>query len=399
MSKTTYHLENMCCPTEEKMVRRRLEPMAGVERLSFDLLERRLTITHTLDEAILHQTLESMGLGPQPVTTSQDSAGTSGRQAPWAVLGVAGGLALASESLSLSGWAENSAAVVGLAVTAMVLGGRDTLRKGWLALRSLTLNINFLMTIAILGAMVIGEWPEAATVTVLFGVAEALERLAMDRARSAIRKLLELAPELAWLVDEQGQLRETPVGEIQVGQRVRVRPGERIPLDGNVVSGSSSVNQAPITGESMPVEKSAGDPIFAGTINGRGSFDFEVSANRGQTTLDRIIAVVQQAQSDRAPTQRFVDRFARYYTPLMLILATLTAALPPLIWDQAPLEWIYRALVLLVIACPCALVISTPVSVVSGLTAAARAGILIKGGAYLEAGRGPKSWLWIKPEP
>lgn len=224
-------------------------------------------------------------------------------------------------------------------------------------------------------------------VTFLFGIAEMIEAYSLDRARNAIAGLMSLTPEVAMVLGKEGDWREVQADKVEVGDMVRVRPGERIPLDGEVVTGSSSVNQAPITGESLPVQKTAGDTVFAGTVNEKGLLELRVTANTGGTTLARIIRAVQQAQSQKAPTQGFVDRFARYYTPVVVILALLLALVPPLLFKAAFTPWIYKALVLLVIACPCALVISTPVTVVSGLAAAARLGILVKGGVYLEEGR------------
>jgi Cd2+/Zn2+-exporting ATPase len=202
---------------------------------------------------------------------------------------------------------------------------------------------------------------------------------------------MEMSPEIATVQDESGQSREVNASTVTVGQIVRVKPGERIPLDGIVVTGQSTVNQAPITGESLPVEKKAGDPVFAGTINERGVLEFRVTSDKGHTTLARIIRTVQEAQAERAPTQRFVDHFARYYTPGVVIFAMMVAVVPPLFFGAAFAPWLYKALVMLVIACPCALVISTPVTVVSGLAAAARRGILVKGGVYLEQGRNMKA--------
>ena len=244
--------------------------------------------------------------------------------------------------------------------------------------------------------MVIGEWPEAAMVMVLFALAEAIESLSLDRARNAIRKLMAMAPETATVKADDGRWAETLAREVAVGALVRVGPGERIPLDGEVTEGSSAVNQAPITGESMPVEKAPGDQVFAGTINGTGSFEYRVTKTADDSTLARIIHAVEEAQGSRAPTQRFVDRFARIYTPVVFALAIVVAVLPPLAFGEPWLTWVYRALVLLVIGCPCALVISTPVTVVSGLAAAAQRGILIKGGAYLEEGRKLKAVAFDK---
>jgi Cd2+/Zn2+-exporting ATPase len=243
------------------------------------------------------------------------------------------------------------------------------------------------MSIAVIGAIAIGEWPEAAVVIFLFALAELIETLSLERAKNAIRGLMAMTPETATVRLDSGEWREVAAAEVQVGQTARVRPGERIPLDGSVTAGGSSVNQAPITGESMPVMKAAGDPVFAGTLNERGMLEFRVTANKGHTTLDRIIRSVQEAQGQRAPTQRFVDQFARYYTPAVVVFAVLVAAVPPLLFGAAFEPWLYKALVMLVIACPCALVISTPVTVVSGLAAAARHGLLVKGGVHLENGR------------
>jgi Cd2+/Zn2+-exporting ATPase len=282
---------------------------------------------------------------------------------------------------------ESSWPVIGLALVSIAIGGRDTLRKGLVALRTLTLNINFLMALAVAGAVAIGQWPEAAMVTFLFGVAEMVEAASMDRARNAIRGLLEMAPDMAMMQDQAEQWHEVRTEEVGVGARVRVRPGERIPLDGTVKEGHSTVNQAPITGESLPVEKAVGDAVFAGSVNERGAFEFEVTARASDSTLARIARAVQQAQAQQAPTQRFIDRFARFYTPAVVLLALGVAVVPPLLLGATFAPWLYKALVLLVIACPCALVISTPVTVVSGLAAAARRGILVKGGVHLEAGR------------
>ena len=254
------------------------------------------------------------------------------------------------------------------------------------------MNINALMSVAVTGALLIGQWPEAAMVMVLFTISELIEAKSLDRARNAIEGLLKLVPETVTVSEQDGSWREVEASGVDIGRIVRVRPGERIGLDGKIIRGNSSVNQAPITGESLPVEKEVGDAVFAGTINQSGSFEYQVTAIASNTTLAKIIHAVGEAQGKKAPTQRFVDNFARIYTPTVFVLALLVAILPPLVVGGDWHNWIYKALVLLVIACPCALVISTPVSIVSGLTAAARHGILIKGGVYLEEGY-KLSWL------
>ena len=266
---------------------------------------------------------------------------------------------------------------------AIVSGGWFMLPGAWRSLRQLRPNIMLLMVIAVIGAAVIGEWAEAATVVVLFGIAEWLEAWADRRAQRAVRALLELAPETAQ-VKTTGAIVETPVEEVGLEATVLVKNGERVPLDGVISAGRSAVNQAPITGESVPVEKEPGDTVFAGTINGEGSLEIRVTKAAGDTTLARIIRLVEEAQEQKAPAQRFVDVFARYYTPLVTVAALLAFVVPPLLMGGEWSTWLYRACVLLIIACPCALVISTPVSVVAGLTALARRGVLVKGGAHLE---------------
>ncbi|MBF3222951.1 potassium-transporting ATPase subunit KdpB, partial [Pseudomonas aeruginosa] len=302
----------------------------------------------------------------------------------------AGAMALASEIVEWFGLAPDWV-VAGLALLAILGAGLPTYRKGWIALKNRNLNINALMSIAVTGAVLIGQWPEAAMVSVLFAIAELIEAKSLDRARNAIRGLLQLAPEQATVL-VGGEWKELPAKQVELEATVRVKPGERIALDGEVTSGRSSVNQAPITGESLPVEKEVGEPVFAGSINGEGALEYRVTRRADDSTLARIIHAVEEAQGSRAPTQRFVDSFARVYTPVVFLIALATAVLPPLLFGGAWLDWIYRALVLLVIACPCALVISTPVTIVSGLSAAARLGILIKGGVFLELGR-KLSWV------
>jgi len=386
----------MDCPTEEALIRKRLASLPGIGELGFDLMERRLTVNHTLaDERPILGALRDIGMeagpadqaAPDACASCDDQAPTAVSRRTWALLAVSGVAAAAAEALAWSGAAETSPAVIALALVSIAAGGLGTLRKGWIALKSLTLNINFLMSVAVIGAVAIGAWPEAAAVIFLFALAELIETLSLERARNAIRGLMAMSPETTAVRAEDGKWREVAAAEVKVGQTARVRPGERIALDGIVTAGASSVNQAPITGESIPAEKTIGDPVFAGTVNERGVLEFRVTQNKGNTTLARIIRSVQEAQGQRAPTQRFVDRFARIYTPAVVVFAV-AVALVPWFAFSAPFEvWLYRALVMLVIACPCALVISTPVTVVSGLAAAARRGILIKGGVHLENGR------------
>jgi Zn2+/Cd2+-exporting ATPase len=295
------------------------------------------------------------------------------------VSGALVGLALLSHQLKIGGPTLASL----LACAGMLAGGWFLLPKAWNAVRRLRPDINLLVVIAAIGASIIGEWVEASAVVFLFGVAEWLEGWADRRARRATEALLELAPKVA-LVKRDGQFVEVPVDRVAVGDVVATRSGMRLPLDGTVLTGESAVNQAPITGESVPVDKKPGDPVFAGTINGEGSLEIKVTKTTGDTTLARIIRLVAEAQEQKAPTQRFVDVFARYYTPAVAAVALLVFLVPPLLLRGDWNTWLYRACVLLIIACPCALVISTPVSIVAGLTALARRGVLVKGGAHLE---------------
>ncbi|MGX9864036.1 heavy metal translocating P-type ATPase, partial [Pseudomonas moraviensis] len=300
-------------------------------------------------------------------------------------LALSGLTALGAEVIHFTSAAPDWVVAV-VALVSILSGGLGTYKKGWIALKNLNLNINALMSIAVTGAILIGQWPEAAMVMFLFTVAELIEARSLDRARNAISGLMQMTPEQATVLQADGNWREQEVKSVDLGARVRVKPGERIALDGVVVSGSSTVDQAPITGESLPVEKTVGDKVFAGTINQAGSLEYTVTAAANNSTLARIIHAVEQAQGARAPTQRFVDQFSKIYTPAVFVFALAVAVIPPLFMGAAWFDWIYRALVLLVVACPCALVISTPVTIVSGLAAAARKGILVKGGVYLEVG-------------
>ena len=396
-TRVVYRIENMDCATEEGVLRNALAGLPEIKQLGFDLMRRELTVDHVFpDAASLVKRIEGVGMQPVLMDAAAQENNSMGADLPGISTGekvamvLAGIAAIGAEVIAYSTGKETSIPVISLALLAIALSGKETLYKGWIALKHFTLNINLLMTVAVIGAVLIGQWPEAAMVIWLFAIAELIEKLSLDRARNAIRSLIALAPEVA-NVEIDGQFVEKGVADIGIGQRIQVRPGERIAFDGKVESGASAVNQAPITGESMPVDKTVGDPVFAGTINESGVLVFVVTHAKGESTLDRIARSVQDAQANRAPTQRFVDEFARIYTPIMFLISLLVAIVPPLAFGGEWYPWIYKALVLLVIACPCALVISTPVTVVSGLAAAARRGILIKGGLYLEQGRLLKS--------
>ena len=394
-----FRVPTMDCASEESEIRRATQHIAGIRAMTFQLGQRTMTIDApavAVEQAVA--AIRKAGFDPQPVqgkastSTSDSGVGSNdhdhGSGGAWR-LGGALLLAIGAEVLGFFAPDTQVWKVAGLALAAAAiwLAGFDVYKKGLTALRHGRLNINALMTVAVTGAFVIGQWPEAAMVMALYAIAEAIEARAVDRARNAIKGLLEMAPEEALVRQADGSWVSLPVAAVALGAVVQVRPGERVPMDGVLTAGSSSVNQAPVTGESIPVDKAVGDPVFAGTINETGTFELEVHALASNSTLARIIHAVEQAQGTRAPTQGFVDRFAALYTPAVFVIALAVALLGPWLLDWTWMQAVYKALVLLVIACPCALVISTPVTIVSGLAAAARRGILIKGGIYLEQAR------------
>jgi Cd2+/Zn2+-exporting ATPase len=395
MRVSEFHIEKMDCPTEERLIRNRLEPMQGIEDLEFNLMARVLTVKHTLrEEENIVAAIRTLGMEAVSRTSQSRFELPVIQQSFWrkpsTIITMASGLfAIIAEVLTLSGTPETSLVVRILAAVAILTGGYEVAGKAWRSLRTLTLNINFLMSVAVIGAVLVGEWTEAAVVIFLFAVAEMIEAHSLQRARNAVRSLMELAPEIA-TVNRNGGWIQLPVVEVGRGEKIRIKPGERLPLDGVVLTGGSSLNQAPITGEPIPVEKEVGDTVFAGSINERGTFDYEVTHIAEESTVNKIIQLVEKASANRAEAERFVERFARYYTPAIFVFAIVVALAGPLIFSGGWGEWIYRGLVLLVIGCPCALVISTPVTIVSGLAAAARRGILIKGGVFLEIGRNLK---------
>lgn len=380
--RTAIRIEQMDCPTEEGLIRARLGRMDGVGAMDFNLMQRVVTVSH--EPASLDAVLSTIrALGFTPVIQGMQSPEVERK--PWWPLAFGVVAAAGAEALEWLGagpsWLSAVAALLAIALTGMTV-----YRKGWIAVWNRQLNINALMSIAVTGALILGDWPEAAMVMVLFAIAERIEAASLDRARHAIRKLMALSPEHAVVQQADGGWVSVPAGDVMPGDHVRLAPGERVAVDGIVVSGASAIDQAAITGESVPVDKQAGDSVFAGTVNQQSELVYRATAPASGSTLARIVHAVEAAQAGRAPTQRFIDRFARIYTPAVILVALLVAILPPLALGLDWSEWAYRALVLLVIACPCALVISTPVTIVSGLTAGARQGILIKGGTHLEQG-------------
>lgn len=386
-AQTTLKVAGMDCPDEIAAIERVLKPLPGVGEISVNLMAGTATIVH--DRRVTPEQL-IQAIGTAGLKASRAADGNKTEDEPNAdfnkirliLVSISG--VFTGVSLHLQ-W-QNLFAPYGKAATAVIAilaGGWFIFPKAIRALRHFSLDMNVLMSVAVVGAAAIGEWTEAAAVVFLFALSELLEGFSVGRARRAIQSLLELTPETA-LVKRDGQIQEVRVEEVKLDEVAIIKSGARVPLDGVVLCGESTINQAPITGESMPVDKKSGDTVFAGTINGEGSLEVKVTKASTDTTLAKIIQLVADAQSQKAPSQRFVDRFARIYTPAVFMVAILVLLSGPLLFHGTWLAWTYRALVLLVIACPCALVISTPVSIVSGLTAMARRGVLIKGGVFLE---------------
>jgi len=377
-----FRVEGMDCNEEVVILERRLKPLAGLEAVSADVIGQRLHVKYDAAKLTTSAMVDAVGETGMRMWLEHEEPMAHGGALEWRwKLMIACGLLLGAGALS--GAAGFPRASLPLYLAGAAAGIVYPIRRAITAARSRTLDINVLMVVAVVGAMALGDWLEATTVVFLFSTAQWLEVRTMERARQAIRALIDLAPRDA-LVRRNGRDERVAVDAIAPGDEIVVRPGEKIPLDGVVLTGHSDVNEAPLTGESRPIDKSPGTEVFAGTINGRGAMEVRVIRLGRDSRLSHIIHLVETAQARRAPVQSFVDRFARVYTPIVLALAVVVAVVPPLA-GAAPISvWLYRALVLLVIACPCALVISTPVSIVAALSAAARNGVLIKGGAYLE---------------
>ncbi len=380
-AESTFCVEGMDCQDEVALIGRRLKHLQGFESFSADVFGGRLHVQYDAARLTAGHITAAVADTGMRAWLEHEQPVRSGAGGWRVVLLVVSALALTGAMAAAYAGSVGLARV--LALAAVATGAAYPASRAWTAVTLGTVDMNVLMTIAVAGAVVIGQWTEAAAVSCLFALAQHLEARSMDRARHAIRALMDLTPPEATVL-RSGVETVVPVSDIGLGERLRIRPGARIPLDGRVAGGASDVNQAPITGESLPVDKRAGDEVFAGTINGRGALEVTVTRRVRDTTLARIIHLVESAEAKRAPVQSFVDRFARRYTPAVIAFAAFVAVVPPLAgWGPAGL-WFYRALVLLVIACPCALVIATPVAVVSALAALARRGVLVKGGLHLE---------------
>jgi Zn2+/Cd2+-exporting ATPase len=354
----------------------------GVTRVELNFAAAKLTVIGDVPRETVAEIGKGHKVAVRPEREAAPAAAPFWQANPHVVpTAVAAALALAGQ---VGEWIE--APVMGVRVLyalAMLIGGYSTAIKGLRNLVKLNFDMDTLMTIAVAGAVAIGEWGEGAVVAVLFGVSETLEAYTMDRARQSLRSLMEIAPRVARVL-RFGKEEEIPVEDVRVGDTLVVRPGEKIAMDGVISGGRSAINQAAITGESIPVDKAPGAEVFAGTLNGEGALEVRVSRLVEDSTVAKMIHLVEEAQAQRAPSQTFVERFARYYTPAVMALSALIVVVPPLFFGQEWAPWVYRGLSLLVVACPCALVVSTPVSIVSAIANAARNGVLIKGGAHLE---------------
>ncbi len=394
----------MDCAEEVSLLRARLSRLNGVRELRFDVLAARMEVEYSpaavRPEAII-QAVASVGMRCEPWQAAGAPEGFWRRRGRTALawvsgLALAGGMALQAlesrdlvASLLVHEHGGHAITPLGLALfwIAIAAGSASLLPKAWASLRELRPDLHLLVVLSLIGAGALGEWTEAATLAFLFALAGQLEAWSMGRARDAITRLFAVAPAEASVLHGDHEHR-TLVERVETGSVVRVRPGERIPFDGVVVRGISYVNQALITGESVAVEKTAGAQVYAGTMNESGELDIRTSGPASDTTLARIMRMVGDSESRRAPSEQFVARFARYYTPGVFLLALSVAVVPPLARGGDWGHWFYQGMVILLISCPCALVISTPVSIVSALASAARSGVLIKGGAFLEeAGR------------
>lgn len=391
-----YKIEGMDCAEEVSALRAEFRSVAGIQDLSFDVLSGRMSVMYApsnVDESEILLAVKRAGLTAVPWSAGREQT-PARRVSPQSIAVLLSGSALLGAILVhslLAGWRSALGLEDGITVwpaqalylLAILAGGWFVVPKAVQSARRWRFDMNVLMTIAVAGAIAIGETPEAATVAFLFALSLWLESWSVGRARRAVAALMELAPERARLITDEGES-ETLAANVPVGSRVRVRPGERFPLDGKIVAGETTVNQAPITGESMPIGKRQGDDVFAGTINEDGSVEIVTTRSADQSAIAKIIALVADAQRNRSASEQWVERFAQVYTPTVLVLALVVMFVPPLLGWGTFASWFYQGLVLLVIACPCALVISTPVSVVAALAAAANRGILVKGAAFIE---------------
>ncbi len=379
---TVYFVEGICCVEDEFILKKKLNGVAGVKDHHFNLITKKLSVLQTCPDQQIIETLKKAGFSATTLDNVENYEIKTAEWKKYIFLLLSGSLLLTGLILNNLKFSEN-VLLVFFALSAIV-GGWKIAIKGIKSVISMALDMNFLMFVAAIGGFIIGEYAEAAAVIFMFSIALYLESLSLERTRKAIRSLMNLSPTTAY-VKERGSEILKPVKNIKTGEMIKIRPGEQISLDGIITNGISSINESLITGESSPVLKQEGDQVFAGTINLRGSFEFKVVKEYHDTMLSKIVEMIEKGQSEKADSQTFIEKFSKIYTPAVTIIAILIAVIPPLFFSAPFEEWFYRSLVMLVIACPCALVISTPVTIVTGITQAARNGVLIKGGKYLEA--------------
>jgi Zn2+/Cd2+-exporting ATPase len=379
--KRTFVVSGVCCSTEESVLRKCLDGGIGPEAYTFSLATAELAVQGSVEERRVLDHVREAGFTARRVDLPAPQESFWERHRQGVIAGISGLLLLVGVAFDQFDSAPIAARAILLA--SILIGGWGIFSKALKALRARVLDMNVLMTVAVVGAVLIGKWEEGAAVIVLFSLSLMLESYSATRTRRAVRSLLDLSPEMADVIHE-GRETTVPAKSVQPGELLMIRPGQRIPLDGIVETGISGVVETMITGESTPVEKVHGAQVYAGSINDRGVLTVRVTRAFEDTTLARIVNLIEEAQQQRAPVQNFMDRFAAIYTPAVLAIALLVALAPPLVLGQPFIVWLYRSLVMLVIACPCALVISTPVTVVSALATAARRGMLIKGGKHLE---------------
>lgn len=379
---SVFTVSGMDCSDEVSAIQNAFK-ISGVEKVDANIMKESVTVYH--DNSLTHEMIKSLiEKAGVKVTRGKNRSffdDNSKRMYQVGSSGLSLGAGLLVDWLGLP----YLFIVNGFYFISILLAGLIIFPKSWRSIKKFHLDMNVLMTVAVIGAVFIKEYSEAASVVFLFSLAELLEAMSVERARKAIKDVLKAAPNEAVLIDEANVLRQVSVESLNISDLILVKPGESIPVDGTIQEGDSSVNQASLTGESKPIEKRVGDTVWAGTINESGVLKIKVDKGYKDTKISKVIALVEEAQSQKAPSQRFVDKFATIYTPSVLILAILVALVPPLLWGESWDIWLYKALVLLVIGCPCALVIATPVSVVSGLTSLARRGVLVKGGIHLES--------------
>ena len=376
----TFDIEGMDCGSCAKSIENHLNTLSSVKNVSVNFSTGKMKIEHYNSVEDITSEVSKIGYRAS-LQSNQKSIQTNKNKNENGLVILSGVLISLGYIGSFNGISPLMSTM--LYAIAMVISGYKPVKSAFYAIKSRSLDMNVLMSVAAIGAALIGEWLEGATVVWLFAIGNLLQTKSIERTRNSIRNLMDLAPPEAW-VQVGKDIIKKPVEDIAIGDIIIVKPGDKIPLDGEIIQGESSVNQAPITGESIPVDKEIGDTVYAGTINENGSLEMKVTKVTEDTTISKIIHLVEEAQEQKAPTEAFVDKFASIYTPIVFILALVIVVLPPLLGFGTWGEWFYKGLELLVIACPCALVISTPVAIVSAIGNAAKNGVLIKGGTFLE---------------